>query len=465
MANRFALLSALGAEDFRSCQENVPNEPLRSKSTIKIDRLHGRVWTEVTPNSQYSKNIGHAKFRLASYNILAPSYAKQKFFPKCKPEYLPWSARRTALLESIEALGADILCLQEVEHFEGFWRPALRALGYRGVYKQRGGGCKPDGCATFYRESRFILVEDRGLDFDRIPDCRCCKDRGTPGFATHNVALLTLLALKCMSGDLDSAPRLAIANVHLFWDPSYEDLKLAQARAAVEATEHLSMETKGCGPAAIVLAGDFNSMPDSDVYALLADKARFTSAYAAVSLASACPFPAASTLMPDGLSATGLAAAAAAAAAAAEPAFTNFRDCFRGTIDYIFLRDGGRGGPYLRATAALGMIGEAEAAAEGGGLPSSRHPSDHLPLAVDILLLSASPPSPPERPVEAAAAATPPPEASAERAAAEDVPAEAGPACSTTSNEAAEAGLGPGSRARRRKRDGGGGGGGSGDRI
>ena len=32
------------------------------------------------------------------------------------------------------------------------------------------------------------------------------------------------------------------------------------------------------------------------------------------------------------------------------------------------------------------MMGEEEAAAEGGGLPSSRHPSDHLPLAADLSL-------------------------------------------------------------------------------
>ena len=63
---------------------------------------------------------------------------------------------------------------------------------------------------------------------------------------------------------------------------------------------------------------------------------------------------------------------------------------FRGAIDYIFLRDGAGEGPSLRASAALEMIGEAEAAAEGGGLPSSRHPSDHLPLATDIVLTPAA---------------------------------------------------------------------------
>ena len=311
-----------------------------------------------------------------------------------------WSTRRAALVDSIAALDADIVCLQEVEHFEGFWRPALRTLGYRGVYKQRGMGSKPDGCATFFRESRFKLVEHRGINFDRfrsgavgagqIAEASCRRRTGCsdPGFPTHNVALLTLLTPVLADGlDGTPPPRLVVANVHLFWDPGYEDLKLAQACAAVAAADQLALESSGGiagGAAAVILAGDFNAMPESIVYEHLAREARFTSAYAAVGAAPATgPASLASPARYSPLD--------AAIAAAAEPPFTNFRDCFRGALDYIFLRDAAGDGPLLRTTAALGMIGEGEAAAEGGGLPSSRHPSDHLPIAADILLLPAPP--------------------------------------------------------------------------
>ncbi len=64
-----------------------------------------------------------------------------------------------------------------------------------------------------------------------------------------------------------------------------------------------------------------------------------------------------------------------------EPAFTNYRDIFHGAIDYVFYRGTG-----IEARACLGMIGEAEARREGGGLPNSHHPSDHLPIAVNLLL-------------------------------------------------------------------------------
>lgn len=85
-----------------------------------------------------------------------------------------------------------------------------------------------------------------------------------------------------------------------------------------------------------------------------------------------------------------------------EPAFTNYRDTFHGTIDYILLpaahahaKDAVRGRGW--AVGCLSMVSEAEAGRCGGGLPNARHPSDHLPIAAD-LLLHLPPPSPAPHP-------------------------------------------------------------------
>ena len=69
-----------------------------------------------------------------------------------------------------------------------------------------------------------------------------------------------------------------------------------------------------------------------------------------------------------------------------EPPFTNYRDIFRGCIDYIFFRNAAAACAQMRLEVkqTLGMISEADASREGGGLPSSRHPSDHLPIAADF---------------------------------------------------------------------------------
>jgi len=82
------------------------------------------------------------------------------------------------------------------------------------------------------------------------------------------------------------------------------------------------------GAAAAVLCGDFNSLPDSGVYAHLTRAAGFRSAYAAVAAARGAG--------------AGAARAGAPRAAALEPALTNFnaRDGFKGTLDYVFVRAG-----------------------------------------------------------------------------------------------------------------------------
>lgn len=37
-------------------------------------------------------------------------------------------------------------------------------LGYQSVYKKRTGG-KPDGCATFFKTSKFRLLESRPVEY------------------------------------------------------------------------------------------------------------------------------------------------------------------------------------------------------------------------------------------------------------------------------------------------------------
>lgn len=60
-----------------------------------------------------------------------------RHFTSCKTEHLRWSERRVALLEVIDELEADILCLQEIDDYDKFWYKELSGRGYSGVYKKR----------------------------------------------------------------------------------------------------------------------------------------------------------------------------------------------------------------------------------------------------------------------------------------------------------------------------------------
>lgn len=73
------------------------------------------------------------------------------------------------------------------------------------------------------------------------------------------------------------------------------------------------------------------------------------------------------------------------AANGGEPPFTNYTPDFTGTLDYIFLSDSG----YLKPVSLLEVPGP-ESADIIGGLPNHHHPSDHLPIGADFVVLGSS---------------------------------------------------------------------------
>lgn len=108
------------------------------------------------------------------YNVLAERYAAtSEEFPKYCPEFaLDWSYRCSMILDDLKRRSADIITLQEVENgvFENFFMKELSAIGYAGEFVAKGRQqlkrireneerkMKVDGCATFYKTSRFVQI-------------------------------------------------------------------------------------------------------------------------------------------------------------------------------------------------------------------------------------------------------------------------------------------------------------------
>ena len=81
------------------------------------------------------------------------------------------------MLEEISRHNADVICLQEIDHFM-FLRKSLAALGYVGhfipkpdspcLYLANNSG--PDGCAIFYKKDKFDLtkLESRILEVWKV---------------------------------------------------------------------------------------------------------------------------------------------------------------------------------------------------------------------------------------------------------------------------------------------------------
>ncbi|MQL70802.1 hypothetical protein Taro_003103 [Colocasia esculenta] len=153
-----------------------------------------------------------------------------------------------------------------------------------------------------------------------------------------------------------------VANTHIYWDPEWADVKLAQAEYLLSRLSQFKKTVAskfGC-TASVIVAGDFNSTPGDMVYQFLVTGTAPT------------------RLLPDTGPPIPL-CSLYASAGGEEPPFTNCTPGFTGTIDYIFLSKSGK----LKPISLLQIPGH-ESIEVAGGLPNFYHPSDHLPIGGDF---------------------------------------------------------------------------------
>jgi protein angel len=177
--------------------------------------------------------------------------------------------RIPALVQHITDLGADVICLQEVE-LETFaaLKSRLISMGYAAQYARKTGG-RTDGCATFYRQHAFELIAARVVEYAD----------GTQGQANSgHIALIVLLR--------DAGGIVGIANTHLSWDPPGT---LNAARLGYRQALQLLNECQTMVPTCDgwLICGDLNATPDSNVVVTL-ESAGFQYAHAGLAQTYTC---------------------------------------------------------------------------------------------------------------------------------------------------------------------------------
>ncbi|KAH7447330.1 hypothetical protein KP509_01G101600 [Ceratopteris richardii] len=333
---------------------------------------------------------GHS-IRLVSYNILAQTYVRSTCFPHSPSPCLRWKARSKALIERLLSFNADILCLQELDAFESFYKEQLDDHGYSSIYVQRPGR-KKDGCGIFYCRARLSLVENQVIQYnDLVPQINGTQlsmeqdmsadessetdaDRGDPNDPRVRLKrdCVGIIAAFRAFHAWDST--FVIANTHIYWDPDWADVKLAQAKHLVASVSSFRslLETKLDTNIPVVICGDFNSQPGDQVYNYLT-----SSTSSEGSLLDDAP-----ELLSADQSTNGcLPLHSVYAFVKDEPDFTNFTPDFTGTLDYIFFTSFDT----LKPVKLL-EVPSAEAGHLEGGLPNYNHPSDHLPIGVDYII-------------------------------------------------------------------------------
>jgi len=346
------------------------------------------------PKAMPSPTLG---FSVVSLNILAGYLGRPRTHSYCKPESnLLWENRKQKLLEGFRRCQADILLLQEVQgtgkpckdNHVGDLSQTLKEFGYAlgsyarvcGENGQEEGSAesknwrKPHlGNAVFFLEEKWQQLEVGRVAFAQLLSEQCRdNDAQRQRYAEgRQVAAWIRLHHKA------SQQNLVAVSVHVSNNYQNPDTQVAQVNAMLR---HLHEHVLQAGDA-LLIGGDFNSMPSSGVYQLLSTGAL----EAQHPDASVADVPA--LCGGEGFR-TGLDLSSAYCAVnGSEPEFTTKAPDFAGTIDYLWYSKG-RLSP--EPGTALRTPTPEEGGAEGGGIPNSEIPSDHVPLGVALVFSQAA---------------------------------------------------------------------------
>uniref|UniRef100_A0A452Z0R7 Endonuclease/exonuclease/phosphatase domain-containing protein n=1 Tax=Aegilops tauschii subsp. strangulata TaxID=200361 RepID=A0A452Z0R7_AEGTS len=80
---------------------------------------------------------------------------------------LMWKARSKAVLTELKSFNADLMCIQELDEYETFYRKNMESTGYSSIYVQRSGD-KRDGCGIFYKPKSVELLQKEVIHYNDL---------------------------------------------------------------------------------------------------------------------------------------------------------------------------------------------------------------------------------------------------------------------------------------------------------
>lgn len=300
--------------------------------------------------------------KIVQYNVLADAYVNQERYFYCKNEKLDFEHRKWSLLSEIVKYQPDVLCLQELDHFD-FWDEQLQHHGFRGVYLRRPSE-KTDGIAVFYNHTKFKMLNTHIVDYNMINNLDGVRSPEIEmRYKRNNVGLL--VHFETLSKNSKSKS-FVVATTHTYWDPRLADLKLRQSHMLLQEIQYF-LRKNFISNDNVIISGDFNSTPDSAVYQLYS-KGRVEGNHkdTMIHFGSKNDFTTSISLK-------------SAYSHLNEP-FTNITPWFKGTLDYIWYSSG------FELESLLDMIPHSKITEENDshgqllGLPTTSFSSDHMAL-------------------------------------------------------------------------------------
>ncbi|KAK3090788.1 hypothetical protein FSP39_014625 [Pinctada imbricata] len=250
------------------------------------------------PLTQPERGKTSAIFTVMCYNVLCDKYCTRQIYGYCPSWALNWEYRKKGILEEIKHCSADIISLQEVEtdQFHKFFLPELQRDGYDGIFsaKSRARTMNEadrkyvDGCAIFFKKSKFTLVKDHLIEFNQLAmaNAEGSDDMLNRVMTKDNIGLAAMLETKEGAFESGVPPDgqvkqpVMVATAHIHWDPEFSDVKLIQTMMLMWKLQDIikedvhSFRPNSAGALDLnsipfILCGDLNSLPESGVVEFL----------------------------------------------------------------------------------------------------------------------------------------------------------------------------------------------------
>jgi CCR4-NOT transcription complex subunit 6 len=328
---------------------------------------------------QFEQPMGHMfagdGFRAMCFNVLAESYATARMYPYCAKWALDWNYRKHNILREILLRDCEIVSLQEVQqnHYDDFFLPALNRAGYDGMFKAKTRQSYApkanaiDGCAIFYKRSRFAMREQHVVSYDELARrFHGNSNRTLRRLLKGNVGIIAVLEdLQINNPHMrrNMRPRrLCICNTHIYWDPEFADVKLWQTWMLCRELEQFALNRN----LPVLLCGDFNSTKDSSVYEMLVNRTVHPS-HPDLKNDPCALLPPPSQLVHH-------VPLESAYAAIGEPRYTNYTGHFVGVLDYILYSSN------MLACLSVLDVDDEEVVKAHSALPNPQFPSDHVSI-------------------------------------------------------------------------------------
>ena len=337
------------------------------------------------------------RFRVATYNVLAEIYATQQQYPYCDFWALNWDYRFQNILREILDVSPDVISLQEIQadHYENHVYATLSDAGYEGCYKQKtrqsmGLAGKVDGCALFWKRSRFHLVESYSIEFNEVAQRQATQVLGLSlrteegaafvnRLSKDNVAQLVVLEfIQNARTPTRDVNQVCIANTHLYSNKDFPDVKLWQSWQLLQELESFIIGRGSNLP--LIICGDFNSTPDTAVYDLMMRQSVHPGHPDVNFTGDDVP-----NVLPDPMNITHSFQLGSVyqTVMGEEPWTTNYTENFKGVLDYIWYS-----AQNLVPLAVAPVPTEEQLTRYGQALPSTQLSSDHIMLISDLQIVN-----------------------------------------------------------------------------